>query len=84
MKSIKRKTIFTPALNHKGRLIYHINQYFMNKLSGEKNTKFCYVDDLFYAVDQEHKIGYTAIIEPISTVEDQIEKVTNKSVEIRS
>jgi hypothetical protein len=80
MKTIKRKTIFSPNLTDKGRYIYYINQYFMGKLSGEKNTKFCESGELYYAVDQEHKIGYTAIIEPKIKVEDQIKNLLNKEL----
>ena len=52
----------------------------MGKLSGEKNTKFCESGELYYAVDQEHKIGYTAIIEPKIKVEDQIKNLLNKEL----
>tara|TARA_R100000654_G_scaffold69416_1_gene98998 strand:+ start:16773 stop:17021 length:249 start_codon:yes stop_codon:yes gene_type:complete len=80
MKIIKRKTIFTPNLTDKGRYIYYINQYFMGKLTGEKNTKFCESGELYYAVNQEHKIGYTAIIEPKTSVENQIKKLLDKEL----
>ena len=63
-EKLKRKTVFTPDKNHKGRLIYHINQYYMGKLSGEFNRKFCYRDQLADAIQEEHSNGYSTIVHP--------------------
>jgi len=67
-QELKRKTIFTPDKDHKGRLIYDINRYYMSELSGEYNCNFCYRDQLADAIEHEHASGYSTIVHPDLTM----------------
>lgn len=71
---LKRKTIFTPNKDHKGRLIYWINRYFMGELSGRRSSKFCFRDELAYAIEQEHAIGYSVLVYSEVNVDWQMTK----------